>query len=115
MIADQVSAFAAKTGKHDLGAQVEMTKSYLDKLQDSDLEQVAERVHDLANANIADLADYGVTAQGLTALDDARTAFVAKKTVPREKAAQRKAETMSLPQLIANVRGIFRNEIDKMM
>jgi len=29
--------------------------------------------------------------------------------------AQREAQSQSLPQLLANVRSIFRNEIDKMM
>ncbi len=113
--ADPLSAFAAKNGKKELGAQVDLTKSYLDKLQDNDLEQVAERVHDLANDNLKDLADYGVTADSLATLDNARKAFAAKKTAPREKAAQRKAETMSLPQLIITVRSIFRNELDKLM
>ena len=113
--ADPLSAFAAKNGKHDLGAQVELTKSYLDKLQDSDLEQIAERVHDLANDNLQSLADYGITAATLTALDNARKAFLAKKTAPREKVAERKAETMSLRPSFANVRSIFRNEIDKLM
>ena len=36
-------------------------------------------------------------------------------TAPRLAAAGRKAQTQSLPQLIANVRSIFRNEIEKMM
>lgn len=64
---------------------------------------------------MAALADYGVAAADVTALDAARTAFAGMKTSPRETAAGRKAQTESLPQLIANVRGIFRNEIDKMM
>ena len=114
-IADQISAFAAKSDDNDLGAQVEMTKSSLDKLQDTDLEQTAERVGKLANDNIAAFGAYGVTAASVTALNDARTAFAGMKTAPREKAADRKAQTTSLPQLIANVRSIFRNEIDKMM
>jgi hypothetical protein len=114
-LADQLSALAAKNVDNDLGAQVEMTKSSLDKMQDTDLEQTAERVANLANANIAALATYGVTAADVTALNALCTAFAGMKTAPREKAADRKAQTASLPQLIANVRSIFRNEIDKMM
>jgi hypothetical protein len=34
---------------------------------------------------------------------------------PRQAAIGRKTQTDSLPQLIANVRSIFRNEIDKMV
>ena len=114
-IADQLSALSVKNGDNDLGAQVEMTKSSLDKLQDTDLEQTAERVASLANDNIAALAGYGLTAADVTALNDLRTAFAGMKTAPRQKAADRKAQTISIPELLANVRSIFRNEIDKMM
>lgn len=99
----------------NLAAKAEMTKSSLDRMDDSTLEQTAERVSGLANANIAALAAFGVVAADVTALDTARTTFAGMKTSPREAAAGRKAQTKSLPQLIGNVRSIFRNEVDKMM
>jgi hypothetical protein len=114
-IADQISAFAAKNGDNDLGAKVEMTKSSLDKMIESDLEQTAERVANLANDNIAALAAFDVTAADVTALTTARTKFVGMKTSPRQAAVDRKTQTVSLPQRIAKVRSIFRNEIDKMV
>ena len=114
-IADQLSALAAKTGDQILGAKVEMTKSSLDKLEDSDLEQVAELVVSLGVANKTPLIDYNVTSADVTALDAARTAFVGVKTAPRQAAVERKAMTGTLPELIASVRSIFRNEIDKMV
>ena len=114
-IADQLAALAEKTNQGDLAEQVRMTKSSLDKLLDNDLEQTAERTVFLANNNIGALADYGVLPADVTALDTARTAFHDMITVPREAAAQRKAQSQSLPQLIAKVRSIFRNELDKLM
>jgi hypothetical protein len=36
-------------------------------------------------------------------------------TAPRQASAARQVQTKSLPSLIADVRSIFRNEIDKMM
>ncbi len=114
-IADQLAALAAKNGDNDLAAKVEMTKSSLDRMDDSALEQTAERVSGLATTNIAALAAYGVVAADVTALDTAKTTFAGMKTSPREAAVGRKAQTQSLPQLIANVRSIFRNEIGKMM
>ena len=84
-------------------------------MDDSTLEQTAERVFGLANTNIAALAAFGVLPADVTTLDTGRAAFTAIKTSPREAAAGRKAQTQSLPQLIGNVRSIFRNEIDKMM
>ena len=114
-VADQLAALAAKNNDNDLAAQVDVTKSTLDRMVDSDLESTAERVTNLATANIADLAAYGVTAADVTALNTLRTTYAGIKTAPRETAADRKAQTQSLPQLIAHVRSIFRNEIDKMM
>ena len=114
-IADQLSALAVKNGDNDLAAKVEMTKSSLDKMQDNALDQTAERVAGLATTNIAALADFDVTAADVTELNAARTAFAGMKTSTREAAVGRKTQTESLPQLFANVRSIFRNEIDKMV
>ena len=113
-LADQLSALATKTGDATMGAQVEMSKSSLDKMDDRTLEQTAERVGALATANIAALAAYGVVAADVTALDTARTTFAGMKTAPRDATSERKSKTMSLPTKIASVRSIFRNEIDKM-
>lgn len=114
-IADQLSALAAKNGSANLGAQVEMSKSSLDKMDDSTLEQTAERVVGLANDNLTALADYNVVAADVAALNNARTDFAEVKTSPRMATGDRRAQTESLPVLIGNVRSIFRNEIDKMV
>ncbi len=92
-----------------------MSKSSLDKMDDSTLEQTAEWVVGLANDNIAALADYGVVADDVTAPKTAWTSFAAMKTGPRMATGERKAQTETLPTLIGNVRSIFRNEIDKMV
>ena len=114
-MADRLAALAAKTVDVGLAQQVAMTRSTLDQLQDDDLVQTAQRVRDLANANLTALTPYAVTAATLTALSDAITSFAQLKTAPRSKAADRKAQTETLPQLIADVRSIFRNQIDKLM
>ena len=114
-IADQLAALAVKNGDNDLAAKVEMTKSSLDKMADNALDQTAERVSGLVTDNMSALAAFDVTAADVTELDAARTAFEGRKTSTREAAVGRKTQTDSLPQLIANVRSIFRNEIDKMV
>ena len=65
--------------------------------------------------SIAALAAYGITAPDVTQLNTLRTTYAGIQTSPREAAAARKVQTASLAQLIANVRSIFRNEIDKMV
>jgi hypothetical protein len=113
-MADLLAALAAKNKQDDLAKQVHVTRSSLRQLGDNDLEQTAERIVFLANNNIGELEDYGMDA-AVTALETAQTAFQKFKTGPRQAAAQRKAQRQSLPRLIANVRSIFGNEIDKMM
>jgi hypothetical protein len=114
-VGNQVAALAAKSSDHDLGAKVEMTKSSLDRMSDSDLVQAAKRVVEAATANLAALAPYGVTKAEVTALEAAATKFEEMKGSTREAAVGRKVETLSLPEAIGTVRSIFRNELDKMM
>jgi hypothetical protein len=115
VIADAIAAFAAKTANPDLAAQVEVTKSSLDRLPDSDLVQTAERVAALTGENLSDLGAYGVIDANKKELEDAATLFGKKKDSPREAIIGRKIETLSLPAAINSVRSIFRNEIDKLM
>jgi hypothetical protein len=98
-----------------LAAQVEVTKSSLDRLPDSDLVQTAQRAIDAATANLVALAAYGVTSAETDALAAAKDLFANKKESPREAIVNRKVETLSLPEAISAVRSIFRNEIDKLM
>ena len=114
-VADQVAAFAAKSNDNDLAAKVEMTKSSLDRMSDSDLVQAANRVTEAATVNLAALAPYGVTQAEVTSLDAAATKFEDMKGSTRDAIVGRKVATMSLPDAIGSVRSIFRNEIDKMM
>lgn len=115
VIGDAIAAFAAKAGNNDLAAQVEMTKSSIDRLPDSDLVQTAQRVIDAAGANLAALAPFGVTATEKDALQAAVDLFANKKESPREAIVGRKVETLALPEAISSVRSIFRNELDKLM
>jgi hypothetical protein len=115
VIADAIAAFAAKTADPDLAAQVQMTKSSLDGLSDSDLVLAAKRVTDAAEANMAALAPYGVTVSNNDELKGAADLFANKKESPREAIIERKIETLSLPSAIRAVRSIFRNELDKLM
>lgn len=115
VIGDAIAAFAAKTANNDLAAQVEMTRSSLDRLPDSDLIQTAGRVIEAAEANLAALAPFGVTATNKDALQAAVDLFANKKESPREAIVGRKVETLALPDAISSVRSIFRNELDKLM
>lgn len=115
VIADAISAFAAKIADPVLGAKVEMTKSSLDRLPDGDLVQTAQQVAGLAGEKLAELEPYGVTDANKKELEDAAVLFDKEKDSPRQAIIGRKIETLSLPAAINAVRSIFRNEIDKLM
>lgn len=115
VVADSIAAFAAKTTNHDLAAKVELTRTSLDRMPDSDLVQAANRVLQALDANLAALAPYNITAETRTAFDGIITAYANKKESPREAVIGRKVATLSLSETIRTVRSIFRNEIDKMM
>jgi hypothetical protein len=65
--------------------------------------------------SLAALADYGITDATQNDLKGVLDRFANKKESTREAVVERKVETLSLPEGIASVRSIFRNEIDKMM
>ncbi len=116
VIADQLAALAAKTSNFDLAAQVDVTKSGLDRLADSELLSTTRRIAAAATANAAVLAsDYGIISRELSALGTAISTFDGHKTAPRDATVERKVATMALPEAIAFVRGIYRNEIDKLL
>lgn len=115
-IGDQLAPLASKTGNHELLAKVDLAKSVVDHLADSDLLIYARGVAKGAAENSAVLAsDYKITAADLAALDEAIAKFDRMKTAPRDAIVNRKVATLSLPEAITFVRGIYRNEIDKMM
>ncbi len=115
-VADQLSALAAKKQDHLLGAKVEITKSAADRLPDSDLLVFANGVAAAAAEYAAQLdSDYMISAADLMSLGAAIKKFDGMKTSPRDAIVQRRVATLSLPEAIVYVRGIYRNELDKMM
>jgi uncharacterized phage infection (PIP) family protein YhgE len=114
-IADQLAAFAAAENDMNLGSQVELTLSSLDKMPDDALEETAQRVSTLATANLGELGDYGVIGADVTALDGLKTQFHNVKTTPRTAVAGRAAETSTLPGLITETTSLLRNRLDKQM
>ena len=115
-VADSLAALAAKTGDQMLAVAVNLTKSDVDRMAGSDLVLAAKRVGTAAAAHAPVLAsDYGVTAADLTELTTLTTGYDQLKTAPRDATVDRKVVTLALPEAITYVRGIYRNELDKLM
>jgi hypothetical protein len=115
MIASQISAMAAKNNDLNLVAQAELTLPQLDKMPDDELEETGTRISGLATANLAALADYGITAVDVTNLNNLTTQFHSLKTAPRTAIAERAAQTKTLPPVVKTITSILRNRLDKQM
>ncbi len=98
-----------------LAAEVELTRSALDKLSAEDLDKTAKRIHEHATNYLAQLADYNVTQDDVNQLGGRRVNFGTAKTTPRGAIAERAAATASLPQAMNDASQILRGRIDKLM
>jgi hypothetical protein len=114
-IADQLSALAEERGDVELAAQVEITRSALDKVSDEELENTTKRVAVLATQNIGPLADYLVSQEDIAELTKLQGEFSSLKTAPRVAVVERSNSTASLPERLSDASRILRCRIDKMV
>ena len=114
-IAGQLCSLADNIGDTNLGAQTELTLAQLDKLSVDVLEATGKRISGLATANLAALADYGITQADITALDALTDQFHGVKTAPRKAIATRAGQTKTLPPAVKSVTSLLRNHLDKQM
>ncbi len=114
-LADQLGAFAAKKSDPSLAANVQLSRSSLDRLQDNDLIQTAQRVYELANTNAKNLEPYAVASDQIQALKAGILTFDGLRTGSRSAVADRKSATGFVGELLRSTRSIFRNQIDKMV
>jgi len=112
----QLSAWATKNNNPILAGQIDFDKSTLDRLPVSELLNLAKTVQAQAKANSKVLiSDYLIPETDLLALDNAITALADVKDAPRLAITDKHVATLSLPAAINHVRGLLRNEADKMM
>jgi hypothetical protein len=67
-VAGALMAYASANNNNTLLAKADLEKDNFEKLRDDQRDDLAQDMHDEANAIVADLADYNVTAATLTAL-----------------------------------------------
>jgi hypothetical protein len=114
-IGGQLCSLASKNNDPNLAAQTELTLPQLDKMSADILEATGKRISALATANLAGLADYGITQTDVTALDGLTAQFDAAKTAPRKAIATRAGQTKTMPPAVKTVISLLRNHLDKEM
>ena len=95
-IASAVRAYAVKVKNNQLASLVDFSLTDLMGGRDTASAEKCQQVHDAANANVANLANYGVTAAKITALQQAITAYKAIIESPRQARAAGKTATDQL-------------------
>jgi hypothetical protein len=95
-IANAVHAYAVKTKNNTLAMSVDFSMSDLMGGRDVQSRDNCQNIVTTANANIANLANYGVTAAKVTALTNAIAAYNLLISKPRDTRAQGKTVTGNL-------------------
>lgn len=114
-IAGLIYAYAAKTGNNTLKQKVNFSKSDLKALKDAELAPVCQNIHEAGTANLAELADYGVTAAKLAELQTAITGYTAKVSAPRDAIVDRKVTKANIRQLFKDGDFILVEIMDKLV
>jgi hypothetical protein len=95
----KTEAYAKMTNNAVLAKEVHYSESDLKKVSDTILKDRALLIYDRANANLAALATYGITAATLTALKSAIDLFSASIPKPRLGITEKKQATDQLDKL----------------
>lgn len=114
-VAAAVIAYASQTNNNELLEAVNYTHSDLVRTRD---DQVAERcqiIHNHATAHLAALADYGITAPVLNALQTSITAYNTKVPMPGAAKQTKKTATINLNNLFKETDVILKLQLDKLM
>ena len=108
-----VYALAAAAGDNELKEKVNFSVSDLQRFKDELLTSNCQNIHDLANANIAALAPYGITAGTLSALNTEIANYAAVVPAPRNAASLRSAYSETLVIQFKEADEILKNQLDK--
>ena len=114
-VSGKVVGYATVVNNGELLNAVNYSHSQLDKTRDELLGQRCQNIHDQANAHLAALVAYDITAPMLATLQAAIDAYVAKTPEPRVAKAAKKAVTQNLRELFKETDKILKLRLDKFM
>lgn len=114
-IAAAVIAYASQTNNNELLEAVNYSQSDLNFTRDDMLTDRCQIIHNKANDNLAALADYGITAPLLNALQDAINAYAVKVPAPGTARQSKKTATINLRNLFNDTDTILKMQLDKLM
>jgi hypothetical protein len=113
-IAAIVFAFASSTNNNTLKEQVKFSFREILRIKDDLIAPTCLNIHDAANANLAALAAYGITAATLTAFNNAITNYSAAVPSPRNAVSLRAAYKKDITNLIKQTDKLLKEQLDKL-
>lgn len=114
VIAGAVLSYADENQMGELAARVRVRASDFNGRKEKQL-QLATQVHDAAADVVGELADYGVTAAALAALQTQIAGASAALSRPRGTMAARKAATQQMPAVFRKADALLENQIDPLL
>lgn len=114
-VAGAVAAYASETNNGVLLQKVEVSDSGLRRTRDTEVSAVCQGIHDVATANLAHLADYGVDADVLTDLQGKVGMYDGNISLPTSTKGDKKAAGQALKVTLATTRKVLEGSIDKQM
>ena len=111
-IINRIQSYANVTGNNDLYASVHFPASTFVKCRDTDMVGIGNTIISKANANIAALTSYGVTAALVTDLQTALTTYSGYIAKPRTLKAQSKNATENLVVLFKESNETLTSRLD---
>ena len=112
-VAAPIIAYAAANSNNQLLKEVSFTYSDLFKTKDDQLAPRCKNIHDAAQANLAALGTYGISAATVTILQNTINNYQAKVPDPRNAAAQKVTIRANLKNLIKEADTVLKLQMDK--
>lgn len=108
-------SYGRKSGKTDVKEVADVTEGKLTRMRDTELASRATTIHQKANAEIANLGNYGITVAMLTELQNKITVFSAAIGERESSAAARVGMTMSIAELFDKADEFLNEDFDRLM
>jgi len=115
VIARALTAYASITENSILAGRVKYSKSDFTSAKDVDVLSKAKSVWEVAQEHVDNLADYGITAQHVTELEEAIANYGDALSSPRVAINQRKEATGSIQQQIKRIDIHLKKKLDAIM
>lgn len=114
-LASVIYAYASTVGNNQLKLEMDFAYSDLMKMRDDALPARCQNLLETGAANLAALADYGVTGEMLADLQSAIDEYAAANPKPRTAISERKTVTANLVLLFDEADAILKDRMDKLV